>query len=146
MEGGRVRVRAVLVVGLVLGLLLGQSDAFSPICYAGCVGECLVFHGSLMTCAIKCIWKCLFALSDTPPDSHSLCKFNCAAKLCANITTADHLGISLSLSLYLSHSICLCLSLILFLFLFGRSGGSGKLCELLRGKLHPELFIILISS
>ncbi|KAL6321759.1 hypothetical protein AAG906_035277 [Vitis piasezkii] len=45
-----------------------------------------------MTCAIKCIWKCLFALSDTPPDSHSLCKFNCAAKLCANITTADHLG------------------------------------------------------
>ena len=110
MEGGRVRVRAVLVVGLVLGLLLGQSDAFSPICYAGCVGECLVFHGSLMTCAIKCIWKCLFALSDTPPDSHSLCKFNCAAKLCANITTADHLGISLSLSLSLS--------LILFVYVF----------------------------
>ena len=110
MEGGRVRVRAVLVVGLVLGLLLGQSDAFSPICYAGCVGECLVFHGSLMTCAIKCIWKCLFALSDTPPDSHSLCKFNCAAKLCANITTADHLGISLSLSLSLSLSFYLSMS------------------------------------
>ena len=42
-----------------------------------------------------------------------------------------------TISLSFSHTV---------LFLFGRSGGSGKVCELLRGKLHPELFINLISS
>lgn len=121
MEGGRGR---LVFVGLVLGLLLGQSEAFNPICYAGCVGECLVFHGSLMTCAIKCIWKCLFALSDSlpadyQPDSKSLCQFSCAAKFCANITTPDYIGTSLSLqiSLYMyiflspPRSLNICISL-----------------------------------
>lgn len=104
MEGRKLR--AVVMVVLVLGMLIGQSSASFKDCYVKCYVFCMVDPSqTLCSCTTHCLKDCIFPPSplDVNHPTHNYCDFctlGCASSLCFNISTKQHPSNSLSPSLY----------------------------------------------
>ncbi|KAJ9692427.1 hypothetical protein PVL29_011469 [Vitis rotundifolia] len=81
------RVRALLIVGLVLGMLAGQSATALSICYVKCFALCVIKSFGRKNCALECLPKCIGKKSGAQPDPHAYCKLGCAMNQCAHIST-----------------------------------------------------------
>ncbi|KAM7475957.1 hypothetical protein LguiB_023200 [Lonicera macranthoides] len=94
MEGGKLR--AVVMVVLVLGMLIGQSRASFKDCYVKCYVFCIVDPSqTLCSCTTHCLKDCIFPPSplDVNHPTHSyrdFCTHGCASSLCFNISTKQH--------------------------------------------------------
>ncbi|RVW23572.1 hypothetical protein CK203_091517 [Vitis vinifera] len=80
------RVRALLIVGLVLGMLAGQSAAAFAIFYVKCFALCMIKNFGRKNCA-RVLAKCIGKKSGAQPDPHAYCKLGCAMNQCAHIST-----------------------------------------------------------
>lgn len=104
MEGSlRSRVRSVVMVWLVMGLLLmppttsTTASTFTS-CYVGCFILCVIVPtNTATTCALQCLKDCIVPSSPrTVPLTHAahpkenifyFCKLGCASSLCSNFST-----------------------------------------------------------
>ncbi|ONI16010.1 hypothetical protein PRUPE_3G073800 [Prunus persica] len=87
------RVRAIVIVSLVLGLLIGQSTASNfKDCYEVCFATCFPEKKDPIYCGGHCLRKCIFHPSslDTQTYPKHFCKLGCATSLCNNISTKDN--------------------------------------------------------
>ncbi|KAK9282363.1 hypothetical protein L1049_005280 [Liquidambar formosana] len=93
MERGSVR--RLVMVGLVLGMLVGQSTASFMECYTPCFILCVIVpNHTAFSCALECLKNCIIP---NPPstihtDTHSFCKLGCASSLCTNLSTKQNPG------------------------------------------------------
>ncbi|KAH9714556.1 hypothetical protein WN944_022135 [Citrus x changshan-huyou] len=88
------KVESLLMVYLMTGLLVGQSQAAFKECYETCFIICYITPGTTLgSCAAKCLKDCIF-----PPKLHTLslqdteyfCKLGCATSLCTNLSSKDN--------------------------------------------------------
>ncbi|PSS01535.1 Thionin-like protein [Actinidia chinensis var. chinensis] len=91
MDGGKVR--ALVVVVLVMGMLVGQSSAGFKGCYAKCFMFCMIKPPhSALHCGGKCLKHCIIPSSTAQPTGHDFCKLGCASTSCTNISTQAEPG------------------------------------------------------
>uniref|UniRef100_A0A5B7BAM4 Putative thionin-like protein 2 n=1 Tax=Davidia involucrata TaxID=16924 RepID=A0A5B7BAM4_DAVIN len=92
MQGGKLR--ALVVVVLVFGMLVGQSSTASfKDCYVGCFIFCMIKpSNSAFYCSTQCLKDCIIPKSpqDIREDTHDSCKLGCASSLCTNISTKQN--------------------------------------------------------
>ncbi|OAY52921.1 thionin-like protein 2 [Manihot esculenta] len=92
------RARSLMVVFMVLGMAVGQSNASSfGDCYKGCFLLCvLTTSNSLVSCGAECLKDCIIPSSITSltgkEQTHYFCKFGCASSLCTNFSTKQDPG------------------------------------------------------
>ncbi|KAA8541830.1 hypothetical protein F0562_022982 [Nyssa sinensis] len=85
------KLRALVGVVMLLGMLLGQSTASFKDCYVECFIFCMIKpSNSAFSCSIQCLKDCIIPKS--PQDIHAThihdyCKLGCASSLCSNIST-----------------------------------------------------------
>ena len=87
-------------MGLVLGMLAGQSAAALSMCYVKCFALCMIKSFGRKKCALECLPKCIGKKSGAlQPDPHAYCKPGCAMNQCAHISTKKDMGESFSIKL-----------------------------------------------
>ncbi|GAV72672.1 hypothetical protein CFOL_v3_16160 [Cephalotus follicularis] len=101
------RVKSLLMVCLVLGLLVGQSAADFQTCFTTNFIKCITKDlsnviPSAIPCAIQSLSACIFPSSPSPPTSTSpanilsttqnFCKLRCAIRKCTHLSTKEDPG------------------------------------------------------
>lgn len=90
MEGGRGRV--LLMVGLMLVMLVGQSAGLVFMdCYPQCRDSCAFISKSALFCHLKCIEKC-FLIGEDQTEADGYCELSCVMKACASVNMEDTNG------------------------------------------------------
>ena len=96
MEARRV-IMALLIVGLVLGMLAWQSAAALSMCYVKCFALCVTKSFGRKNCALECLPKFIGKKAGAQPNPHAYCKLGCAMNTCIHINTKKNIGTSFSL-------------------------------------------------
>ncbi|XP_027125384.1 thionin-like protein 2 [Coffea eugenioides] len=85
--------RALVVMVVVLGLLVGQSAASFKDCYAKCFIFCMIEPSqTLCSCSTHCLKDCIFPesqndLREDQKDNVNFCKLGCAVSICSSISS-----------------------------------------------------------
>lgn len=89
-------VRAMLLVCLVMGVLVGQSTASFQSCYVGCFVLCVIIPtNTVFSCSVNCLKNCIIPTStelSSLKKPQCFCKLGCAISLCANLSSKYNPG------------------------------------------------------
>ncbi|KAG9138682.1 hypothetical protein Leryth_018566 [Lithospermum erythrorhizon] len=93
MEGIK-KLRAFVLVVMVLGIFIGQSSATFKDCYGKCFFSCMIEPAqNLCTCTTTCLKNCIFSethqqnLEEDSNNSLNFCKLGCAFSMCTGISS-----------------------------------------------------------
>ncbi|GAA0156644.1 hypothetical protein LIER_38311 [Lithospermum erythrorhizon] len=89
------KLRAFVLILVILGMLIGQSSATFKDCYAKCLFSCMIEPSqNLCSCTTTCLKNCIFYEThqqnleqDSNSRSLSFCKLGCAFSRCTGVSS-----------------------------------------------------------